>query len=151
MAIEGVEIRWPDRPHGVDIVCGATVNARGRQTLPDKSVGSFQGTRGRAAPITTLTLALSGPGSDEFLLTCDAAFLGLPVMSVSGKSCVLSGTTGHEPLVGLRLAVLPRSQPALREEPRAAAPAVAAPVKEPNRVRVFRTPSRRNAAPAMVP
>lgn len=155
MAIEGVEIRWRDKPHGVDIVCGATINARGRRTLPDKPAGSFQGTRGRAAPITALTLTLTGPASDEFLLACDAAFLGLPVISVSGKSCILSGTTGHEPLVGLRFAVVSRSQAAQtrRDEVRAVAAAApaAAPAREPNRVRVFRTPSRRNATPAMLP
>lgn len=155
MAIEGIEIRWPDRPQGLDIVCGATVNARGRQTLPDKHIGAFQGSRGRAAPITTLTLALTGPGSEDYSLSCDAAFLGLPVMSVSGKSCILSGTTGHEPLVGLRLSIVSHSQAAStrRDDPRAvtvANPAVL-PAKEGNRVRVFRTPARRNPTPAMLP
>lgn len=154
MAIEGIEIRWRDKPHGLDIVCGATVNARGRQTLPDKHIGAFQGTRGRAAPITTLTLSLTGPGSHDFSLVCDAAFLGLPVMSVSGRSCVLSGTTGHEPLVGLRFAVLSRSQAAPdRRDDLQVVPAVtsvATPAKEASRVRVFRAPSRRNPSPGLL-
>lgn len=107
MVIEGLEIRWPGKPDGIDILSRATINARGHHTLPGKRTGAFQGTRGRAAPITTLILSLTGIRADEFSLACDALFLGQSVMSVSGASCALTGATGYEPLVGLRLSILP--------------------------------------------
>jgi len=59
MAIEGVQIRWNGKPQGVDIVARATVNARGLRQLPEQPTGGFIGTRGKAAPITALTLALA--------------------------------------------------------------------------------------------
>jgi hypothetical protein len=112
MAIEGVEIRWPRRPHGVDIVGRATSTARGNGTSEELRTGFFIGSRGRAAPLTSLALSLVGPDAEGFVLSCEALFLGLPVMTVSGRSCVLRGTTGTEPLVGLRLSVDAAAAPA---------------------------------------
>jgi hypothetical protein len=157
MAIEGLEIRWRNRPQGVDIVSSATINARGLRTLAEQSIGAFQGTRGRAAPITSLTLSLRGPSSGDYLLNCEALFLGLPVMTVSGKSCVLRGATGLEPLVGLRLSIMSAAEHAAQrmvgamrteaeEAPEASAP-TAAHVEKASRVRIFRS-SRVKSPPA---
>ncbi|WP_342362793.1 hypothetical protein [Terrarubrum flagellatum] len=160
MAIEGVEIRWKNRPQGVDILAQATINARGLRQLPEQPIGSFVGTRGKAAPLTALNLAVVGPAADDFSLACDALFLGASVMNVSGKSCALSGATGWEPLVGLRISVVSAVDQAARQtvgflRSRAAeeevAPPLAArrPVEAPSRVRVFRS-SRARPAPALL-
>ena len=162
MAIEGLEIRWNNKPQGLDIISRATINAGGLRTLAEKPIGSFQGTRGRAAPITALTLSLVGNGSDDFSLACDALFLGLSVMSVHGRSCILMGATGQEPLVGLRLSVVSAVDQAARhtvgflrtkarEETDSIATQPAPPhVEKPTRVRIFRT-SRGRPAPAILP
>jgi hypothetical protein len=159
MAIEGLEFRWPSRPHGVDIVSRATINAKGLRSLPEQSIGSFLGTRGRAAPITSLALALDGPGARDLVLSCDALFLGLPVVTASGASCVLRGATGLEPLVGFRLSVATATEQAalrtvgvIRSKASEVAPApVAVPaparVERSGRVRIFRT-SRVKSSPA---
>lgn len=161
MAIEGIEIRWPDRPDGIDIMARATVNSRGLRTLADQPTGAFLGTRGRAAPITALSLTMTGPGAKDYLLRCDALFLGLPVMTASGTSCVLRGTTGLEPLVGLRLSVIAAVEHAMQktvglirsqaaEDTHATPPvAVAARTEKSNRVRIFRT-SRVKPSPAYI-
>jgi len=44
-----------------------------------------------------------GPSALDFRLVAEAIFLGSPVMRMTGKRGVLSGPTGREPLVGLRL------------------------------------------------
>jgi hypothetical protein len=161
MAIEGLEIRWPGKPDGIDIVSRATVNARGHRTLPDQRTGAFLGTRGRAAPITTLSLSLAGMRADEYSLTCDALFLGQSVTSVSGASCLLTGATGYEPLVGLRLSVLSpevrhaRSRNSVVTEAPAARGMPALPptprTTQPSSVRIFRSPNRRAPSSATLP
>ena len=150
MAIEGLEIRWKSRPQGLDIVSRATINARGLRTLPEQSIGSLLGTRGRAAPITALTLALVGTASEDYSLACEAQFLGQPIISIAGKSCMLSGATGREPLVGLRLSVISavdqaahhtleflRTKPADNANPTALQSARAQ-TEKPSKVRIFR-------------
>ena len=160
MPIEGLEIRWKNRPQGLDIVSRATINARGLRTLAEQSIGSFLGTRGRAAPITALTLALVGPASDELSLVCDAMFLGQPMISISGKSCILSGATGRDPLVGLRVSVVSAADHAARRTLEflrsKTAEAINPPLQpalsqaeKPSRVRIFRT-TRGQPAPAVL-
>jgi hypothetical protein len=159
MAIEGLEIRWPSRPRDLDIITTATINARGLKSLPERSIGSFLGTRGRAAPITSLSLSMAGASSDNFILRCEALFLGLPVTQVSGSSCVLRGATGVEPLVGLRLSVAPVAERqalqtvgTLRQQgveiARTPAPAPVARDDRAGRVKIFRSSARVKSSPA---
>lgn len=162
MAIEGLEIRWTNKPRDFDILARATVNARGLRELPAQPIGSFLGTRGKAAPLTALTLTATGAAAADYSLACDALFLGMPVMSVSGPSCALSGATGWEPLVGLRLSVVAAIDQAARrtvgflrakaaEDHQVDAPIAArAPADNPSRVRIFRS-SRARPAPALLP
>jgi hypothetical protein len=136
MAIEGVEIRWPRRPAGLDIVTTVSVSKNGIRNLPAVMTGEFAGTRGRAAPITSLEMALTGEPARDFALRADALFLGSSVQSRSGQSISLIGPTGREPLVGLRLAVVETRQ---ASRPVAAPPArPAANLGSGARIRVFR-------------
>jgi len=99
--IEGLAIEWPNQG-GLQLRYAVK---SGAQTGKMTEAGGYAGTRGRAMPLTGLILELSGELSNSYQLTADAIFLSSPTMRVSGKSIVLSGPTGREPLVGLRLSV----------------------------------------------
>ena len=103
--IEGIAIEWPTKPEGVDIrysvKTAQPLNISGRIV----DLGAFAGTRGRAMALTNLILELSGPDASLYQFSVEALFLGAPVMRVSGERVVVSGPTGREPLVGLRVAL----------------------------------------------
>ena len=103
--IEGISIEWPAKPQGVDIrysvKTAQPLNISGRIV----DLEAFAGTRGRAMPLTNLMLELSGPDASLYQFSVEALFLGSPVMRVSGERVVVSGPTGREPLVGLRVAL----------------------------------------------
>lgn len=106
MAIEGLELRWPGRPAGLDISVSAAQLVRGqRKQLPAGTQGMFIGSRGKAIPLSGVSLALMGSAADGYTLECEALFLGTQVVRRSGTIIDLSGPTGLEPLVGLRLFV----------------------------------------------
>ncbi len=105
MAIEGLEIRWPHRPRGLEIATSVSVSKNGLRNLPAALTGTFAGTRGRATPITGVELSLTGERAEDFVLRSDALFLGSAVQSKRGRSISLSGPSGREPLVGLRLSI----------------------------------------------
>lgn len=107
MAIEGIALNWRNVPHGLDIVTSACLNQRGRTQLAPAPSGSFIGSRGRAAPLVGLSFALTGPLASRYALSCEALFLGAAIVSRTGSTVDLTGPTGHEPLVGLRLSLLP--------------------------------------------
>ncbi|HKU98842.1 MAG TPA: hypothetical protein VJR58_26345 [Vineibacter sp.] len=142
MAIEGLEVRWPRRPAGLEIVTTVSVSKNGIRHLPASLTGEFAGTRGRAAPIANLEISLTGERAKEFTLRADALFLGASVQSRSGRSISLTGPTGREPLVGLRLSVVTQEvYESSRGEPRARTqePAKAASNwSSAGRIRVFR-------------
>ena len=108
MAIEGLEVRWPGKPAGLDILISGWHLAGGRKRALDKvPSGAFLGSRGKASPFTALSVAIAGPSASAFMLKCEALFLGTQVLRKSGLSIDLSGPTGLEPLVGLRLSLVP--------------------------------------------
>ncbi len=120
MAIEGLEVRWPRRPTGLEIVTTVSVSKNGIRHLPASVTGDFAGTRGRAAPIVSVEFSLTGERAQAFALRADALFLGASVQSRSGRSISLTGPTGREPLVGLRLSVVTQEvYESNRGEPRA--------------------------------
>jgi len=90
--------------------------------------GEFAGTRGRAAPLTALELTLDGPHADNYELRCEALFLGANVMVRSGRSVVLAGPSGREPLVGLKFSIETRTADAVAA-PHSRAARVRAPVQ----------------------
>ncbi|NJO56086.1 MAG: hypothetical protein HC834_06735 [Rhodospirillales bacterium] len=105
--IEGIMIDWPNRP--ADVVCRYAVKfAKPRGTSSAMTeTGDFAGSRRRALALVGVVLELSGPGASRYKFQTEALFLGSPVMKAAGQRVVLSGPTGGEPLVGLRLAVQP--------------------------------------------
>jgi hypothetical protein len=103
--IEGIKIEWPDKPRGVDLRYAVRIGGQVPGATRPIDVGGFAGTRGRAAPLVGATLDIAGPNAGGYQLVADAMFLGAPQMRVAGQHVVLSGPTGREPMVGLRLAI----------------------------------------------
>ena len=104
MPIEGFEIRWPNKPEGVELSYSG-MSGRRNQHRREMRPGQFAGTRGKSAPLLGLTLGLKGARARNYELRCDAMFLGSPVISKHGSELTFSGPTGREPLVGFRLSV----------------------------------------------
>ena len=102
--IEGIAIEWPHKPGGVDLRY-AVKSAAQPATPKMVSLQSFAGTRQRALPITGIVLEMSGPSASNYQLWAEALFLSSPTLRAIGQRVVLSGPTGREPLVGLRIAI----------------------------------------------
>jgi hypothetical protein len=128
--VEGLELRWPGKPADIDIQYAVKIGGSHAKSSPRVGLGEFVGTRGRALPLTGVTLDLSSKGSQIFV--AEALFLNSPVQRAQGRKVVLSGPTGREPLVGLRIDIESEattvSQPTASRRPASG-----------GRVRVFRS------------
>jgi hypothetical protein len=116
--IEGIAIEWPDKPHDIEmhyaVKTAKPEAASGRPVRP----GAFAGTRGKAMPIVSLMLELSGPAAGALQFVVDALFLGAPTLRMTGRRVIAAGPTGREPLVGLRLALENMHKGKLAQVPR---------------------------------
>jgi hypothetical protein len=102
--VEGISIQWPTKPRDFDIRYAVKTAAQtGVARMVD--LDTFAGTRGRALPVTGIVIELSGPGAHSIEIISEAAFLSAPILRAVGQRVVLTGPTGREPLVGLRLAI----------------------------------------------
>jgi hypothetical protein len=103
--IEGFAIEWPDKPDDI----GIHYAVKTAKALPASSrvvsLGAFAGTRGQAMPVVGVMLELSGQAAAAVQFVVDALFLGAPTKRMIGGRVIVSGPTGREPLVGLRLAL----------------------------------------------
>jgi hypothetical protein len=99
--IEGIAIQWPRKPNDLDI--RYAVRFPGQQGGAPNMVplGAFTGTRGRALPITALILEVAGRTDVQFV--AEALFLNSPILKVKGTRIALTGPTGREPMIGLRI------------------------------------------------
>ena len=104
--VEGFTVLWPGRPDGVDISYSCMVAGFGRTSAA--LTGGFVGTRRRAAPILGVSIALVGEKAAHYELKVDAAFAGVGLREGRSGS-ELTGPRGTEPLVGLRVLVVPSS------------------------------------------
>ncbi|MEO6779463.1 MAG: hypothetical protein ABI407_00670 [Bradyrhizobium sp.] len=143
--IEGIAIQWPQKPGDVDLRY-AVKSASQPGTPKMVDLQSFAGTRQRALPITGIVLELSGPSASNYQLWAEALFLSSPTLRAIGQRLVLSGPTGREPLVGLRIAI---QRTAISDEPNLPAQPTAVVNKTPSskgKVRVFRSRPKQAAA-----
>jgi hypothetical protein len=101
--IEGISIAWPGKPD--DLQFRYAVQTAKAQSISGRmlELDSFAGTRGKALAIVGITLEISGISASNFQLEAEAIFLGAPTIRIVGRRIVLSGPTGREPLVGLRV------------------------------------------------
>jgi len=105
--IEGLAIQWPDKPADLEVryaVKTAQPQLGSGRAVP---LGSFAGSRGKAMPIVGVMLELAGSAAAHFQFFIETIFLGALAQRMRGKRLVVSGPTGREPLVGLRLALEP--------------------------------------------
>ncbi|SFI09213.1 hypothetical protein [Bradyrhizobium sp. Gha] len=159
--IEGVGIDWAGRPHNFGLRHAVRLGGPGEPRATEfVEAGGYSGSRGRALPLTAATFEVFGAAAQHYEITADAIFLGSPQMKVTGQRVVVSGPTGREPLVGLRLQIVSTKAPSLSQPalPRTASGksrssaakaasgpgAAEPPAKEPirsgsGRVRVFRS------------
>lgn len=102
--VEGIALEWPEKPE--QLVLRYAVKTAG-QAGPAKMVdlAGFAGTRGRALPLTGVVLELSGGAASYCQFLAEALFLSSPILRAVGQRVVLSGPTGREPLVGLRVSI----------------------------------------------
>jgi hypothetical protein len=133
--IEGIALRWPEKPDDLDLRYAVKSAVQsGAPTMV--GLETFAGTRRRALPITGMVLEMSGPGAANCQFQAEALFLSAPILRAVGQRIVLSGPTGREPLVGLRVAI---EAPQICTDP--GTPMVAIASKTPSqkaKVRVFR-------------
>jgi hypothetical protein len=102
--IEGISIQWPTKPRDLDIRYAIkTAGQTGVAKMVD--LETFAGTRGRALPVTGIVIELSGLATNNLEVVAEAVFLSAPILRAIGQRVVLTGPTGREPLVGLRLAI----------------------------------------------
>ena len=137
--IEGIALEWPRKPHDLHIRYAVKFGRPNLAPTPLMNVGAFAGSRGRALPLVGVVLELSGPGASRYRFVTEAVFLGSPTRRVAGERVVLSGPTGREPLVGLRI-TLEETVTAAREAPRLRARKSQAA----GRVRVFRSAAKQS-------
>lgn len=107
--IEGLELRWPNPPRGLDVAMRLTVNDHGPSRLPEVGLGRFSGTRRRAAPVVGVDFQLEGRRPEDWVIACDVLFEGQQVVCARGTRIALRGRTGREPLTGLRLSIQARN------------------------------------------
>jgi hypothetical protein len=134
--IEGISLEWPEKPDDLDLRY-AVKSATQAGTPKMVDLETFAGTRGRALPITGIVLEMLGDSASDFQFVAEALFLSAPTLRAVGQRVVLSGPTGREPLVGLRVTV--QSTEIEDPAPPAAAPAVRKTPSSTGRVRVFRS------------
>lgn len=101
--IEGLLIIWPGKPDDLDIRYCVKLARPHAVSGRMMGLGAYAGTRGRALPIVSIRLEISGAAASAFRLVSEAAFLSAPIARTSGKQIEMSGPTGREPLVGFRL------------------------------------------------
>lgn len=108
--LEGFALTWEGMPAGVNLAYSCRC---GNGAEPQIGMaGQFVGTRRQAKPITAVAFVLSGPRANEFELSGNVAFAGLPPFAiVPGQE--LSGPSGAEHLVALQLVITPRASQAV--------------------------------------
>ena len=153
--IEGLALHWSNRPDDVELLLTVvSEGARGRRRFPARPTGAFAGTRGEAAPVVAMEIALSGAGADRYRLAGEAQFLGGPVQVRDGARLRFASSLPGGGLIGLKLelALQPERRRAVAPEavevPRPGsstssrpAPTPAATRVTPGRVRHFRPPA----------
>jgi hypothetical protein len=136
--IEGFSIVWPGKPSDVNLSYAATVAGQQPGAARLVGAGEFTGTRARARPILGLMVELFGAGAKHYQLTVEGLFLGAPTRRSTGQTITLTGPTGREPLVGLRIGLASMQGSAQTQAPFDVSQNPATVGADARRVRVFR-------------
>ena len=101
--IEGLALKWRDPSPRLDLNYAVRVGGRSSSLMWGNGDGSFVGTRGQARPLTEVRFELTGEAADKSELVIEALFQGARPVRAEGRSIRLSGPSGQEALVGLRM------------------------------------------------
>ena len=103
--IEGFSLKckWRDPSRHPDLKYAVRVGGRTSSLMWGNGDGSFVGTRGQARPLTEVRFELTGPAAENNELVIEALFQGAAPVRAEGRNIRLSGPTGREALVGLRI------------------------------------------------
>jgi hypothetical protein len=104
--IEGLALTWHGLSRDLDVRYAVRVGGRGSTLMEANCDGSFVGTRGQARPLTEVRFELDGPAAEDAELVIDALFQGGMPVRAKGRSICLTGSSGREALVGLRVALV---------------------------------------------
>ena len=113
--IEGVALHW-DAPPGLELEYQVLVSGAENRWSAWVTAGTYAGTRGRRLPIVGLRVRIAGNSTRRFRLLGEAIFLGRPAVVEAGDSLDLSSFAGVDPLVGLRLDLLPNNEAAAEHQ-----------------------------------
>ncbi len=108
LRLEGFQAAWPDRPEGVDLSYGVTLE--GMAPTANVLSGKFCGTRNEARRITEVRFDLVGPQAKAWRLEGSAHFSGGYQMPLV-PGMALSGPSGCEHLTALNLRAIPSATP----------------------------------------
>ena len=103
--IEGLEIRWPGKPREAILNYGVRLPGDKPDSFRSSDASSFVGTRGRALPIIGAYFELTGSVAKTHRLVVESLFLSGTPRRQTGNSLRICGSTGQEPLVGIRLLI----------------------------------------------
>ena len=104
--IEGLAVKWRARPRDLDLKYAVRVGGKTSTLMRANGDGSFVGTRGQARPLTEVRFELGGQAAKAHEFVIDALFQGATPVSAEGRSISLSGPSGREALVGLRVGLV---------------------------------------------
>jgi hypothetical protein len=103
--IEGLEVRWLGRPQGAVLNYGVRLPGDRPDSFRSSDANVFTGSRGRALPIVGAYFELSGPVAKTHRLVVESLFLSGTPRRHAGDVVKISGPTGQEPLVGIRMLI----------------------------------------------
>jgi len=101
--IEGISLKWRDASGHADLKYAVRVDGRNSALMWGNGDGSFVGTRGQARSLTEVRFELGGPAAENNELVIEALFQGSTPVRAEGRNIRLTGPTGREALVGLRV------------------------------------------------
>lgn len=139
--IEGISLEWPEKPEELGIKYSVKLPNQEPPSGEMMRLGEYAGTRRRALPVVGLAFEMTGHVAPKYQFVVEAIFLGSSTMRTTGQHVALSGPTGREPLVGLRVGIERTAISAQRVSPRNKPE-----FSTSSRVRVFRSRSTQNQA-----
>jgi hypothetical protein len=104
--IEGLALTWQRASRDLELKYAVRVGGIGSRLMQANGDGAFVGTRGQARPLTEVRFELDGPAAKDSELVIDALFEGGMPEQAEGRSICLSGPSGREALVGLRVELI---------------------------------------------
>jgi hypothetical protein len=104
--IEGLAVKWRGRPADLNLKYAVRIGGRTSSFMRANGDGSFVGTRGQARPLTEVQFELGGRAAEGHEFVVEALFQGGTPVRAEGRSISLSGPSGREALVGLRVGLV---------------------------------------------